>query len=350
MIKKAYLTVYRTIGMTLLVTMTAALIGFGALLIFFMGNSTWIAPTILTPTSDKMLQFKAGYLTSIQNLNNVQIALSTARSQVYLLTQRKSIIDSLFKDTDKTKQQEIASSKTFIHNANPILVEKQNNVDISNKLAKEIEVITKTAEANLKANLITQAEYVSIKTNIQSFTNQTTNNEFDLTLSKTRLNEESNKMKALQGGTKVISITPFLTTEIELKQQYLETESALLVAQDTITRLVAQESMAIQTMDNLKTTSYMAASIKGANLAFIPYENSHNAKVGAKIYECVLKVIVCFEVGTIKTIYTDEHVISYPIFNVKLTREVRGHMIGLDITDQKAMTNLILFIGKPLFI
>jgi hypothetical protein len=349
-VKKIYLSVYRTVGMAMLITMTVSLIGYGALLMFFMANASWIAPTVMTSTSDKMLQFKSGYLTATQNLNTIQIALATARGQVDLLERRKTMIDAALADLEKTRTQEIGAASTFILQTKPIVGQKQIDVQMSSQLSKETSIITRDADANLRAKLITQAEYISIMTGTQSFSNQSTNGALDLATSKARIDEETRKVQALNGKAGAMSVVAFAMSARELKQQWLEADQAKVIAQDTVNRLLEQESLALQTVANLKNTAYMAAAVAGANLAFVPYENADAVRVGASVYDCTLKVVWCHQVGSIRTVYTDEHTVSYPVFNVKLTREVRGVMIDLDVIDPEAMKNLILFIGKPLFL
>jgi hypothetical protein len=128
----------------------------------------------------------------------------------------------------------------------------------------------------------------------------------------------------------------------------LQNASDLRTAEDAGLAAKRQLDIANAALETLNKTAYMAAMRNGANLAFIPYENHKIAVTGEPVFDCLLTIAICHQVGTIRQIHNDEQMLDFPLFNVKLARTVRGFMVELDVTDKSAMSSSILFVGKPL--
>jgi hypothetical protein len=307
-IRQLYLSGYRAVGFTVLAGSLIAFLGSGLLMAFFMFNYTWIAPTILSPTSDKMLQFQSGYLNEQQAVSTLKVTLE---SQKRMLATTKGQLASLISFRNKIKDgTELQQSKVKdIHNSgnlNSKLTEQRNQIQNS-----------------LDSGLITKTDAIMSQVWIQNFNNSTT----DSRVSLANLDQQL----------------------INLDVQIATTSDLVATEEQTVSETEKNLAIATSALSTLNSTAYAAAMNKGSNLAFLPYDNIKAGVVGAPVYDCRLMIVWCRQVGTIAKIYTDEQLVDFPLFNVRLSRTSRGVLISLDMTDPTAMKSQIVFAGsKPL--
>lgn len=84
-----------------------------------------------------------------------------------------------------------------------------------------------------------------------------------------------------------------------------------------------------------------------SQFAFVPYENEKSVKLGADVYSCWAKVVLCSRVGKVAWIGHDEEKGFHPIFQ----RDIRGFLIQLELNKPSAAKDTVLFLGSaPLMI
>lgn len=316
--KKSYLYIYRSLGFAFLGGTLFTLAFYAFLMVFFFFNSTWIAPTVLSPTSDKMLTFSAGYQHSMQNFATLQATESQAVRDKELAQATNVILKNLI---DKVVIYDFRTT-TLASN-------KQKNISESTKLLNSLTDTRKTTEASLKAGLITSDEATKILTTIQQFKNSVTDSSISL-------------------GTTNITLE---TQIMQLRQQLAQSENDEKSKEDALKAIRLSLAIAREELIRLKDTPYYKAIRNGANLAFVPYENIDSIKIGASIYDCLAMIVICRKVGTVSTIYKDEQIIDFPLFNIRFSRTVRGILVDMDIHVPSSMSSTIMFAGsKPLFI
>src|SRR5665213_3402922 len=98
-LKPFYLFGYRGGAFLVISSALLFLVFWGFIMLFFMFSRSWVAPTVLSATSDKMLQYNAGYLAALQSetqlkviLQQQTLTLATSQKQYNdLMTFRQSI-------------------------------------------------------------------------------------------------------------------------------------------------------------------------------------------------------------------------------------------------------------------
>lgn len=307
-LKPFYLFTYRFLAFLIITGSLLFLLGWGWVILFFMFNNTWIAPTVLSPTSDKMLTFQQGYLGEHQSLGTLKVLRDQQARQL------------------QTNKEQLATLREFaedISGGNLLLKGKFTDVQASLKLQREMDAITRSNEENLARGLISRTEVVQASTYIQQFRNNTTDGKVSFVNLQQQMITLQFQMRAIADQIN----TGILTIE--------ETDKSLAIAEASVNKLDA--------------SSYAHALNAGSNMAFVGYDNIHVAKVGAPVYNCYLMIIACYQVGTITHVYNDEQTVEFPLFNVKLSRTVKGIMVDVDVKDARAMQGSVLFAGsKPL--
>jgi hypothetical protein len=318
MLKKLYLSIYRAVGLGLISATLGLLAFYAGLMIFFFINTTWVAPTILSSTSDKMLQFSGAYQRGAQGV--VTATLAKEQAQLSL----EFVYDSLV-----AAKRLLAFTETRSAGARRHLGDKASNNVESQEIVSKFEQLRKSIDQSLSAKLITQDEATRMITGLQQFQNTS-------------------------GDALVTTITTDVAIAVQIaqiRQQVAALESELKVRQASLESAEQSLKLAQAEVQKLEKTVYFQASALGSNLAFVPYENRDVAQIGAGVYDCRLMVIVCRQVGTITDIYSDEQVIDFPMFNVRFSRTVRGFFVKLDMTEPSSMSSPIVFVGgKPLFL
>jgi hypothetical protein len=309
-LKPFYLFTYRSGAFLVISAGLLFLVFWGFVMLFFMFNTSWVAPTVLSSTSDKMLQYNSGYLSTLQSEAQLKVILS--QQKLALLTSQKQYGDLV------AFRQSIKSGSTL---------QSKKRVDLKNSaaLSDKLELSRQQTEQNLRTGLVDKLDAIKEIASIQQFNNTTTDSEIGLaTLQQQLINLDA----------QIQTLSDSIAIE---KETIAETATNLTVAQGVINTLTQSE--------------YGHATVDGLNLVFVAYDNFNSVRVGQPVYDCYLMVIACHQVGTIKHLYKDEQLIEFPIFNIKLSRTVRGVFAEVDVTNQGAMKSSVWFTGrKPLFL
>lgn len=308
-IRKLYGKFYKIIGFGLLITLTGILFFYAGLMIFFIFNASWVAPTILSATSDKMLQFQAGYQSQQQTVSTIKVLLDS---------QQRAL------ETSKYQLKILEEFRREIDNGSKLQTSKSSDIAISRTLATKLDLVKSETEASASKGLITKFDAVQTLASIQSFKNSIT----DSTISATTLQQQ------------------LITLDVQIRTVRDQVGTQQFTVEESLKNL----KNATTALDILDSSSYARALATGSNLAFIPYDNIRVATVGAPVYDCSLMVIVCHKVGTIRKIYKDEQIVDFPLFNIHFSHTIRGVLIDMNMTKPESMRSTIFFIGKPLFI
>jgi len=113
-------------------------------------------------------------------------------------------------------------------------------------------------------------------------------------------------------------------------------ESIALLAKD-------QESL----LKKLEQSPYLRAINSKAVLAFVPYQNLRNVKLGTKLYSCAWGLVMCSRVGKVTATIDGE------VENIHPHDESvqRGIMVELELSTPSAEGENVLFAGgKPLWL
>lgn len=316
-LKPFYLFIYRLSALLLLSGALTFIVGWGIVMLFFMFDRTWIAPTFLSSTSDKMLQFTAGYQQAFQNVETLKVAVSQAERDVIFTKKNAELLHALGDDTGRYYR---AVDK----------LGKSKELDIRNSYAmnNDLDTVKDALNKSAQAGLLTKNDITQTLAGIQTFKNQTTDG--GVTLNTTKIAAESQI--------------------VILYSQIAQADNDVHTKQETLEGARRSLEVAGRALSTLSHSAYYATQANlGSNLAFVAYNNRSVAKVGAPVYDCLLTIIICHQVGVIKTIYKDEQVIDFPLFNVKLSRTERGFLVDLDVSEQKSMDSTVMFINKPLW-
>jgi hypothetical protein len=118
-----------------------------------------------------------------------------------------------------------------------------------------------------------------------------------------------------------------------------------LVIQRRIERLDAAIGRYDKLIHELQSSAYITAIERKVTVAFVPYENLDNVESGMPIYACRWGLVLCREVGVVRTQLSGEVTDSHP----QSGSSMRGVMVEINLDDREAAGEKALFVGKKPF-
>jgi hypothetical protein len=112
---------------------------------------------------------------------------------------------------------------------------------------------------------------------------------------------------------------------------------------DTLTPFMEEQKKVV---DRLKQSPYLKAIDQRVVLAFVPYNNLRNVKIGTKLYGCSWGLVACSNVGKITAILDGEVTDIHP-HNESVQR---GLMVEIDVSASSAGETVLFAGGKPLWL
>ncbi len=112
------------------------------------------------------------------------------------------------------------------------------------------------------------------------------------------------------------------------------------------------ESLALRMKDQdavikrLSASPYLKAIEQKVVLAFVPYQNLRNVKIGTKLYGCSWGLVACSPVGTVTTVLDGEVTEMHPHDETIQ----RGVMVQIDVSATAAGDTVLFAGSKPLWL
>ena len=135
-----------------------------------------------------------------------------------------------------------------------------------------------------------------------------------------------------------------------------ELEKARLEKEDAIGRRIPLnsrlESLKLRKADQdavvkrLEQSPYLRAANQKVVLAFVPYQNLRNLKVGTKLYSCAWGLVACSVVGKVTTVLDGEVQDAHPHDG----SIQRGVMVEIDVSSSAAGETVLFAGSKPLWL
>lgn len=346
-IKRFYLFTYKSLSLTFFSILLAVVVGYSSIVLFYLASDSWGTPLVLSPSQSKVLTFQPQVANLVLNINKQKAELST------VLQTKKSILEQLIEiDTLAIKIEETAKNeKNRSSYSSGMLTRAIGDKRIAIKQTEETLAATRElkeqTDRELKAGLITADQAAQRKITIQSATNSFVDmgaNTTQLEVQATQLRDYSQTLggstRSLLGLAPAKQMMELNATKSQLKLQLSIGERQL----DVLQKSMAADNRILQVaMDS----PYYMALFQPTPVMFIPYSNIEGVKRGDPVYDCLLQIILCRQVGVIDRVFDAEEYAKHPIFRTDL----KGRFATITLTNKDSANSQVLFVGsKPLFI
>jgi len=344
---KFFIAAYRTLAFTALSGLLLTVIGYLLLLLFFSVNSSWSAPVTLSPSQERVLSFQPQVITLEGTLDKQTIELATAKASVQAMRDQLPKLGSLLnRMTSATAAEASALATTAAQLQEPIAA-KKGDITSTSVAAADAKRLLAQIDAELASKLITSDQAAQRRVALQASLNAAT----DARTSAVQLDQTAEQLKrsaqTLRGGSGSLTALTAVAQQAQLQTTEAALKIQLATAESTVGALERSIAETKRVLDTAKTSPFYRALREPVTVGFMPYENVDAATPGAKVYECYLKFIGCYEVGTVTRVYEAEEYARHPLFKTDL----KGRFVDIKFTDAEAARAQVLFVGrKPLFI
>jgi hypothetical protein len=330
-LRKFVLSAYKTLGIITLYGVLLGVVAYISMTLFYAANSTWVAPFIITPTNEKILDMTAKLVESQQALNALTIDRDRLQGSMGDMLKTKAQLDVL--DTDF--QSAIALQKKSNKVDSPAITALNENKRVDNlktdKTIQEVVAVEAKIDSDLKAGLITQGDAAIAKVQLRMNQNAATDSKISEVLLRDVVRSK---------GPTYPTTADTLAKEAELKSTSVQLGIQIWSGQEQLntdkTQIVAL-SRAIATAQG---SPYFLATKDNVRFAFAQYGTNH-VKVGEAVYGCYLNMILCHKVGVVEQVFSDEERAIHPVFHT----DIRGVLIQLNLIDNEAAKDTVLFLG-----
>lgn len=332
---KFILLAYRWAGMVVLYGVLFLIAGYTVVIGFYAANSSWVAPFIVNPTNDKILDLTAKLVGSQQTLNTLVVDRDRLNGSLGDMRQTKTILDTLDKDFRTAIALQKEGNTADAPDLSVLNERKRQDNTQTEQLLKETTEVEAKINKDLSAGLITKGDAAVALTQLRQSRNAYTDGQIGEVLLRDNVRSKA---------PTYTSTVDALAKEAELKSNIAQLAIGISSGQEQLATDISQIKGLSEAVAMAQNSPYFLATKSNVKFAFVPYDNQDGVAVNADVYGCWLSMVICHKVGVVKGIFHDEEKAAHPIFKT----DMRGFLIQLDLTDSEAAKNKTLFIGhKP---
>ena len=339
--------IYKLVGVALLSLCALAVVAYATLFLFYSFNRDWAAPITLSPSQERVLSVRPQVTMLEAGLDKTKIELGTFKAQIINKAQQLNQIDTLLRRIDGAQSNEALAMSETDKSINSVLKDQQKVINDSAHAVSETNRLENAIEDELAANLITRDQAASRLISIQAARSAAVAAKASALSLYEQARQARTGADTLRGGASSLAATQSLYQEQQLRAIRAQTEIDLMTANAAVEALSKTLVDGEKVLTLARMSPYHQAMDRIIYLAFVPYSNIKIAKVGDKIYDCYLHIIVCREVGIVTRVYEPEEYARHPLFRTDL----KGKMIEAEYQDMEASRSQVVFIGrKPLLL
>ena len=348
----AAVNAYKLAGIAVLTVILAGLLSYLSLQGFFVFSRRWVAPTILSPTDERVLRL------------SVQLAEQTAARD--RLSGERRDVQAKLDDAERVLAQQLTFQQQFRNALRSDRSARAEELSMLLSLRGKYAVaqdemvsanrayagLTRTREdALLAASLVDRERYLTTNHQLAEM------GELELSLAQrgidiqSRVSRLQRDVRSIDTMTRGAKGDAALSLDLlKLQQDYVR--STVEVAKATASRdnLAEQLRITASSLERferlviaIKNSPYLKAMEDHVTVAFVPYENLEHAHEGVPLYRCAFGLIVCSQVGVIGQTLDGEVMQQHPI----RTTTLRGAMVEIKLTDGAGAREKLLHVGRP---
>ena len=335
---KVVVSGYRLLGFIILTLIVTVLVAYITQTAFYFVSKSWIVPTVVSPSDDKVVQLR----TELATQQNTRDKIEADMHETERAAQAEGEFQAEFAEAIKA---DLAGRKIALGRVQALA---GSAASTRQKISSTNEAYARSsaekAQKELDAGLIDRDHALQNQYTLSGISDTTLKlqeSEAMFTQQATDLSNQTKDLDALLQGKKSA-----LSYEVlKIKRDYDASKLALAKALESHDMLKASLVRQDEILAGLKQSAYIRALDDHALVALVPYGNMDNAKVGTSLYACKVGMVWCREVGSVLAILPGEIQFKNPHRDA----QVRGQMVELKMTDGDAATDEVLFVGgEPL--
>lgn len=353
---KLIVSAYRAVGFVVLTAILLGLVSFLFTRIFYLFNQSWIAPTLLSPTDERIVHLSSEIVHQntqrdrlLVERTSLQVGLSDAQRRAEMgASIREALTRAAFNEA-KARRGE----RRRLHELSGTVDAVRNQVVEATRQFSDVS--KKTLDEQLQAGLTTRDRYVSgglqlgqlAQTNLALAEKAS-----DLAARREQMKREAEALLSATGGEER-GAAHLNVDGLRLRQDFVRSALDVAKARDEITaytEALATLDRSIARYDDLLKVLAEDPLLKAlhgnATMAFVPYQHLARVRQGAPVFACRFDMLWCHKVGQVDQILPGELSQHSPVE----AKNQRGVMLEITLVDGgQAARNQVLFLEHAPF-
>jgi len=343
--QKIIVTAYRYLAVGVLGSVLSTALAYAAVTLFYTVNTSWAAPLVISRTHEKILRLTAEVVRTRQAASGLEAAASALARESDAIHQQEKVLQNLVTSTRHAANQQKQADILLSHKIAQLDQVKQADIAKTRQVLAEIGPLEEAIKRDLQAGLMTRDDAAKMRATLNTYKTSATDATVAGVALERQLSDLQRSASTLAGGPALMPQALDLLARTAGYRMQVE-EARLKQHQNTLEienkQREAQQLRAI--IATLTDSPYyrVTQSEKPLSFAFIPYENEAAAQPGKPVFDCLLHLLLCQQVGTILRIHRDEERAQHPLFRM----DTRGFLVELDLIEPQAAKSRVLFIGR----
>jgi hypothetical protein len=332
--QKLIVSVYKLLGFAILTLIVVVLLGYIGSTVFFYASKSWVTPTVISASDDKIVQLKTELAAQQNNRDKLLADLHESERAIAAEHEFQTEFGKAIKADLEGRKQALDRVRQLAGAAASTRDKiRATNEDYAKASADKMQ---KDYDAHLideKSKLGGNYQLAQISTSTLSLAER----QAELEREAQDLTAQTRSLDALLAQKD----TALSYDVLKIKRDYDASKLALAKAMETAKTVTASLVRQDEIIAGVSKSSYLRALGDHATVALVPYSNLENATPGASLYACKLAMLWCHEVGTVTEVLPGEIQFKHP----RRDTIVRGQMVEMRLFDTSAGEDDVLFVG-----
>lgn len=339
-VNKMVVSTYKVVGFAVLSVIALALVSYLGANVFYWFSTSWIEPTVIAPTDDRVLALSTQLLQQSSARDKVAADLADAErvakmDQEYVDAARKALADELA-DRKSELTRLMAINKSFA----------STRAEVASSGRAFSAMSKRRLAAEYSSHFIDRETAMTGALQLSQLAQGNLNmaeKEVELYKRRAELSRETEALGAAVGAKPAARHSiEVLKIVADVKRAELE----LAKARDNEGVLKKSLERYDHMVKTLSDAPFLRAVDGKDSIAFVPYDNIDRVKAGAPIYGCWIGPMFCKRVGSVVALLPGEMAYKHPLHNSQL----RGQPVQIQLTDVRDAERKVLFVGGRPFL
>lgn len=299
--------------------LTVAGVGYLAKNAYHIATDSFVVPVVLSPDSDLVIQSTLSRAALLSERMKISLQREQAEAELYAaeqaIEQLKALHGSVEKSLDWTGVVTNTQAKADTHELDIL---RRHQAELNSMLAAQ-EAVVARAETDLAAGLLQKSEYTRETNALGPIRVAIIENERARLLAQTAMDQVLLTRHAMTTGghgpsTKVATPEMLMQQEqlVRIKCDLLKLEAERRTKSAMRRHIEEEVGKLDELLAQLNKRPIFRAIDASTNVAFIPYTQVEGVSAGGKVYECVLGVFSCTQVGRVTEVLPGEVIVPDP--------------------------------------